>query len=246
MIGLSLTWLDAIDIIIVTFLIYYVVLFVKGTRAIAAINGLFVLFALYAVAQTVGLYSLVWIFENVFSSLFLVIIILFHEDIRQALSTLNFRSLFNIKQDYTDDSVEILCEACFAMAEKKVGALIVLERHVSMGDITENAVLINASISKELLLTIFYPQTPLHDGAVLIGRNGLIKAAGCILPLASGERQNFGTRHRAALGITEKTDSLAIIVSEERGEVTIAQHGDLSNPLTKERFMRVLNNVVKN
>ncbi len=240
----SFTWLDAVDILLVTFLIYYVILFVRGTRAIAALNGLFFLFALYLIAQVIGLNALVWIFENIFSSLFLVIVILFHEDIRQGLSTLNVYSLFNLKQEYTSSTIDILTDTCFSLAEKNIGALIVLEVHVPLGDITEKAVQLNSIMSQDLLETIFYPGSPLHDGAVLLSKNGRIKAAGCILPLASVQRQHFGTRHRAAIGITERSDALAIVVSEERGEVTIAQHGNLSNPLGKERFVRVLNNVI--
>ncbi len=243
---ISFTWLDAIDIFLVTFLIYYVILFVRGTRAIAALNGLFFLFGLYIIAQFVGLNALVWIFENIFSSLLLVIVILFHEDIRQGLSTLNFYSLFNMKQNYSADTTEILCDASFAMAEQSIGALIVLERHIPLGDITEKALILNADLSVDLLLTLFYPGTALHDGAVLLSKSGKIRAAGCILPLAEVHRQHFGTRHRAAIGITEKSDALAIVVSEERGEVSIAQNGSLSDPLNKESFMRVLNNVIQN
>ncbi len=245
MTNFTFTWYDAIDILLVTLLIYYVILFVRGTRAVAAINGLFFLLVLYVIAQIFDLHAVVFIFENVFSSIFLVIVILFHEDIRQALSNLNFRSIFGSKQKYQDDAIAILSNSCFSMSEKGVGALIILESQMPLGDVANQGVDIDAQLSSDLLETIFFPKTPLHDGAVIIDKRGRVKAGGCILPLAGGERQHFGTRHRAALGITEVSDALAIVVSEERGEVTIAQNGNLSNPLTKQRFERMLRNATQ-
>ncbi len=238
------TLFDAIDIAIVTLLVYYVILFVRGTRAVAALNGIFVLFIIYIIAQAMGLYTLVWIFENIFSSLFLVIVVLFHEDIRQALSTLSIRSFFKPKQIYNKSVAEVLASSCFSLAQKNIGALIILEQKISLGDFAEKAVNIDANLSEDLLGTIFYPQTPLHDGAVIIDTQGRIKAAGCILPLASVERQHFGTRHRAALGLSEVSDALAIVVSEERGEVTIAIKGTLSEPLSQAQFIRTIKNVI--
>lgn len=247
MTSISFSWLDAVDILLVTVLIYCVILYVRGTRAVAALNGLFVLLAVYIAAQAIGLYTLVWIFENLFSSLFLVLVILFSEDIRQGLSTLSIQSMFTfLKKDTTTSNlVSTLTETCFILSKKYIGAIIVLEMKMPLGDITEKGVEIDARLSQDLLATLFFPKTPLHDGAVIIDKKERIKAAGCILPLASIDRQHFGTRHRAALGITDVSDALAIVVSEERGEVTIAQKGQLSAPLTREAFERVLRNAIK-
>ncbi len=236
----SFNLLDILDILIVTGLIYYLLMFVRGTRAVAAINGLVVLFVIYVVAQFLRLDTLVWIFENLFSSLFLVIVILFHEDIRQALSSLSLSSLFSKKKSYEEEFTSILAETCFYLAEKKIGALIVLEIDMPLGDMTEQGVKLDALVSKDLLTTIFIPKTPLHDGAIIINKDTRIVAASCIMPLAESDNQAFGTRHRAALGITSVSDALAIVVSEERGEVTIARHSEISQPLNPANFERVL------
>ncbi len=240
-------WRDVADIAVVTLLFYYVIRFVSGTRAMAALNGLFVLLVLYAVAQVVGLYSLAWLLEHIFGSLFLVIVVLFHQDIRQALSSMSLSSLFRRKNSGAhDDMVHILAQTCLLLAQKRVGAIVVLEMHVPLGDMTEKGVTIDAKLSQDLLSTIFFPNTALHDGAVIVNRQGRVAAAGCVLPLAQVGRQHFGMRHRAALGISEVSDALAIVVSEERGEVTVAQEGRLSNPLNLERLERILINALDN
>ncbi len=240
--NISFGILDLIDIIIVTLLLYYVVMFVRGTRVVSAINGLFVLFIIYIFSRLIGLNTIVWIFENIFSSLLLIIVILFHEDIRKALSTLSFRSFF-LGKDIDSDTAKILSETCFAFAKRRVGALIVLEMQMPLGDIAQSGTRLDALMSQELLGSIFEPKTPLHDGAVIV-REGIIHAAACILPLAESDNQEFGTRHRAALGISQISDALVIVVSEERGFVTIAQSGNISKPLTKEEFERRLSDVI--
>ncbi len=232
--------LDILDILIVTAAIYYILMFVRGTRAAAAINGLVVLFALYVLSKMIGLNTLVWIFDNLFSSLLLVIVILFHEDIRQALSSISISSLFSKKKSYEEEFIPTLSQTCFSLAKKKIGALIVIEMQVPLGDMTEQGVQLDSLVSKDLLTTIFIPKTPLHDGAVIINKNGRLQAASCIMPLAESDNQEFGTRHRAALGITGVSDALAIVVSEERGEVTIARHSDISEPLNPQSFERML------
>ena len=241
---LTVGWRDLLDILIVAVLCYYGIRFVRGTRAMAALNGLLALLALYAGAQILGLFTLVWLLQNVFSSLFLVIVILFHEDIRQALSSVNFRLLFRRKKDDHSEAIKTLASTAIWLASRRIGAIIVIERSVELGDIIEKGVQIDATLSQDLLTTIFFPNTALHDGAVIVGRGDRVIAAGCVLPLANLARQHFGTRHRAAIGITEVSDALAIAVSEERGEVTIAQGGRLSNPLTQERLERILTNAL--
>lgn len=238
------SWRDALDIAVVTFLLYHVIRFVRGTRAGAALNGLFVLLVLYAVAQSAGLLTLAWLLENVFGSLFLVIVILFQEDIRQALSSMSLRSLFRRRTGGNEELIRTLARSCCDLASGHVGALIVIEMTVPLGDMMEKGVKIDGMVSEDLLSTIFFPKTALHDGAVIVNRSGRVVAAGCVLPLAHVARQHFGTRHRAALGITEVSDAVVLVVSEERGEVTVAQNGRLSNPLNYERLERILTNVL--
>ena len=241
---LTFGWRDLLDILIVSILCYYGIRFVRGTRAMAALNGLLFLLVLYAVAQMLGLFTLVWLLQNVFSSLFLVVVILFHPDIRQALSNMSLRMLFRRRSNPRLEIINILSKTACALAAKRIGAIIVIERNVSLGDMMEKGVKIDAVVSQDLLSTIFFPNTALHDGAVIVGRDDRIMAAGCVLPLANVARQHFGTRHRAAIGITEVSDAVSIVVSEERGEVTLAQDGHLSNPLNQERLERILTNVL--
>ena len=241
---LTFGWRDLLDILIVAILCYYGIHFVRGTRAMAALNGLLLLLILFAAAQFLGLFTLVWLLQNVFSSLFLVVVILFHQDIRQALSNMNFRHLFRRKANVRTEMISTVSRTACALAARRIGAIIVIERNVALGDMTEKGVTIDAVVSQDLLATIFFPNTALHDGAVIIGHNDRITAAGCVLPLANVARQHFGTRHRAAIGITEVSDAISIVVSEERGEVTLAQDGHLSNPLNQERLERILANVL--
>ena len=241
---LTVGWRDLLDILAVAVLCYYGIRFVRGTRAMAALNGLLLLLALYAAAQFLGLFTLTWLLQNLFSSLFLVIVILFHEDIRQALSNINFRQIFRRKTNMRGELIKTLSATACALASRRIGAIFVIERSVSLGDIREKGVHIDAVVSQDLLSTIFFPNTALHDGAVIISREDRVVAAGCVLPLANLARQHFGTRHRAAIGITEVSDAISIVVSEERGEVTIAQEGHLSNPLTQERLERILTNAL--
>lgn len=241
---LTVGWRDLLDIFMVAVLCYYGIRFVRGTRAMAALNGLLALLALYAAAQFLGLFTLVWLLQNVFSYIFLVIVILFHQDIRQALSTMNFRMLFRRKKNDRSDVIKTLSSTAFWLASRRIGAIIVIARSVELGDILEKGVKIDAVVTQDLLTTIFFPNTALHDGAVIIGDGDRVVAAGCVLPLANLARQHFGTRHRAAIGITEVSDAISIAVSEERGEVTLAQDGHLSNPLTQERLERILTNAL--
>jgi uncharacterized protein (TIGR00159 family) len=240
---LTVGWRDLLDIFLVAVLCYYGIRFVRGTRAMAALNGLLALLVLYAGAQFLGLFTLVWLLQNVFSYIFLVIVILFHQDIRQALSNMNFRMLFRRKKDDRSELIKTLSSTAFWLASRRIGAIIVIARSVELGDILEKGVKIDAAVTQDLLTTIFFPNTALHDGAVIIGGDRIV-AAGCVLPLANLARQHFGTRHRAAIGITEVSDAISIAVSEERGEVTLAQDGHLSNPLTQERLERILTNAL--
>lgn len=239
-------WRDLLDIALVTFLVYRILLLIRGTRAFSALVGLVVLVAFYALSQYLGLYTLVWLLENLFGSLFLVIVILFHDDIRQGLASMGTHYLSWRKHSKTPDTmVGDLVWVCQYFAKRRIGALIVLEGKVQLGDMMQGGVAVDARLSRELLLTIFFPNTALHDGAVII-RKGRIAAAGCILPLAHMDRQTFGTRHRAALGATEVSDATVIVVSEERGEVSVASNGHLAVMPDSEQLKETLHNVIQN
>lgn len=240
----SLHWRDVLDILLVSLLFYRIIVLVKDTRAVSAIYGLLLLIVTFFVSKEVGLYTLGWLLENFLGSLFLVIIVLFQRDIRQALTDMGARSFWR-KKTVDDDHINEVIGAALYLAQRRIGAIIVLERNVALGDMVERGVKMCAILSRELLITIFFPKTPLHDGAVIV-RGKQIAAAGCILPLATlSERQDFGTRHRAAIGITEESDAVAVVVSEERGAITVAVGGKLTTSLDATRLKRVLKNLLE-
>ncbi len=243
--GITLGWRDILDIALVTLLFYRVILMVKGTRAVSAIYGLLLVLVVYFLAEEVGLYTLHWLLGNFLGSIFLVIIVLFQRDIRRALTEMGARGFWR-KQVVEDDLLNEVVGAVLSLAQRRVGALIVLERNVPLGDTVERGVPLDAKVTKELLVTIFQTSTPLHDGAVVV-RSGRLSAAGCILPLgvAQQDRPEYGTRHRAAMGITEESDSVAIVVSEERGAVTVSIGGRLTTALDATRLKRVLRNAME-
>lgn len=233
------TWRDLLDIGLVAFIFYQLILLVRGTRAVSVILGLVLVLAVYIASEEAGLFTLHWLLANFLSSLFLVVIILFQQDIRRALSEVGAGSLWR-RRDLKAESLDQIVVAATHMARRRIGALIVLERGVPLGDLVERGVDLSARLSKDLLVTIFFPNTPLHDGAVII-KGMQIKAAGCIMPLASGLKgHEYGTRHRAAVGVTEDTDAVAVVVSEERGAVSVAIRGKLTVDLDEIRLRRVL------
>ena len=236
-------WRDLLDIGIVSFLLYQVIQLLRGSRALAVVSGLGILTFLYFLSRTLGLYTLQWLLDHIFTSLFLVIVVIFQEDIRRALGEMGTKHLFQHKA-LRASSVEDVASACEEMAKARIGALIVVERGMHLDDmLRREGVRLDARLSRQLLRNIFHPKAPLHDGAVIIS-HGRIAAAACILPLAEAKGQNFGTRHRAALGITLETDAVSIVVSEERGEISIAANGVLSRNLDAGRLRTVLNDVL--
>jgi len=242
--GFSLDWHDVVDILLVTALLYGMIARIRGTRAVAAVLGLLVLTLLYLGAGRLGLYAITWLLQSFFASLFLVVVILFQQDIRMALSVIGTRRFWGRRKVLNEALLDEIVGASMELARNKLGALIVLERLVPLRDMVERGgVRLDAHLSQELLRTIFAKNTPLHDGAVIISK-GEITAAACILPLAMVRRQSFGTRHRAALGITEESDAVAVVVSEERGEVSVAIKGKLTKNLDAVKLKRVLSYVL--
>ena len=241
--NIPIEWRDLLDIGVVSVLLYQLIQLVRGSRALAVLTGLGVLTLLFFFAKAMGLYTLNWLLQHFFSSLFILIVVIFQSDIRQALGEMGTRRLFRRKQ-LLKDGVEEVVMACVEMARLRVGALIVVERSMRLGDmIKREGVRVDAQLSRQLLMNIFYPKAPLHDGAVVIS-NGRLMAAACILPLAEAKGQSFGTRHRAALGVTLETDAVTVVVSEERGEISVAMKGDLMRALDAARLREVLNEVL--
>ena len=239
----TFTWRDVLDIAVVSILLYQLIQMLRGSRALTVLMGLGLLSLLYVFANMSGLYTLTWLLQHIFSSLFLLIVVIFQADIRQALGEMGARHIFH-KKAVKQGGLEDVVAACAEMARQRVGALIVFERSMHLGDmIKREGVRVDARLSRELLMNIFYPKAPLHDGAVVLS-GGRITAAACILPLAEAKGQNFGTRHRAALGIASESDAAVVVVSEERGEISVAFRGELIRSLDSSRLRQVLNEIL--
>ncbi|MBQ3109347.1 MAG: diadenylate cyclase CdaA [Clostridia bacterium] len=228
--------LDALDILIMTFLIYKLIMLTKETRAYQVLKGFGILFLAAALTQLFGLTSLNWLLTTIVQSGILVAVILFQPELRRAFEHIGRGKLFdhglfshlNSNETPGAQLVEELTKAIFSMARRRVGALIVIEQKVGLGDIISSGTMIEGRISGALIENIFEPNTPLHDGATII-RDGSIVAAGCFLPLSDDITlaRELGTRHRAALGISNVSDSITIVVSEETGVISIAREGKL-------------------
>lgn len=223
------TWVDWLDIAILTWLIHRALMLIRGTRAQQSLIGLLLLLVVYAVADAAGLSTLRWVFDNLLVYFVLALLILFQDDIRNALATAG-GSLFSGSGRRADANIiEEVGKAVFHLSQRKVGAIVVLERLASLDPYIEGAHQIDARISTELIQSLFHHSSPLHDGAVVVRGERLV-AAGVFLPLTLSKdiSRAYGTRHRAAIGLTESTDALCLVVSEERGTVSLVQNGVIS------------------
>ncbi|MSS69942.1 MAG: adenylate cyclase [Candidatus Latescibacteria bacterium] len=224
---LKFRWQDAIDILIVSYLTYRLYLWLRYTKAFQALLGLAFLAVLYLVSRRIDLVATTWLFEELWAVLIILLIILFQSDIHQALSRANpIQILLGAPPAPGAAELAAVARAIFDLAGRRIGALIVFERQNALEGHVLEGTPVEGRLTPELLGTIFYPNSPLHDGAVIV-RGGRIRRAGCYLPLAPDADlpMNYGTRHRAALGIAKETDALAVVVSEERGTVALAYDG---------------------
>lgn len=222
------TWVDWVDIAILAWLIYRGLLFLRGTRAMQSLLGLAALGLMFLASERLGLSTLHWVLENVFVWIVLGVVILFQDDIRRALARAG-GTLFGRAGTTTDAQVlEEVVRACFALAKRKVGALIALERTGSLQPYVEGAHRLDAQVTTEVLQSVFHPSSPLHDGAVVLSGSRL-HSAGVFLPISLSKEVSraYGTRHRAAIGLTEETDAICLVVSEERGTVSLVARGEV-------------------
>lgn len=241
---------DVIEIIIITFMIYNVILFIKNTRAWTLFKGIVILLVFTLVAYICQLNTLYWIAKNTIGLGFTAIVIVFQPELRKALEQLgrkNIISIFNIDESrghsdkMSDRTVNEIAKAAFEMGKVKTGALIVVERDILLTEYERTGIEVDAVVSSQLLINIFEHNTPLHDGAVII-RNNRVVAATCYLPLSDNMMlsKDLGTRHRAGVGVSEVTDSLTIICSEETGSVSVAAGGELERNVTIEQLKQRL------
>lgn len=220
------TWVDWLDIGILAVGIYLLLTWIRGTRAFQSLIGMALLVLLYAAANTLGMTTLRWLLDNLFVYAVISLIILFQDDIRRALARAGGTVYSRSKRQSDINMMEEIIGAVFSLAGRRIGALIAIERSASLIPYTEGAHVLDANVSTELLMSLFHPSSPVHDGAVLVcGRR--IFAAGVFLPLSHSKQlpKSYGTRHRAAIGFTEETDAVTLLVSEERGTVAVVQGG---------------------
>ncbi|MCK5011217.1 MAG: diadenylate cyclase CdaA [Deltaproteobacteria bacterium] len=228
---------DAIDILIVAFIIYRIILLIKGTRAVQMLIGIVVVLGLYIISLRVGFFTLHWILNNFIASMVLVIIVIFQDDIRRALTRVGRNPFISSSSDKLEkvEITEEVVRACMALAEKGTGALIVFERKTGLNNYIEKGILIDGCIQTETIVSVFQPTSPLHDGAIII-QEGRIAAAGCLLPLDTNIEisSTFGTRHRCALSLSKEADAVIVIVSEERGTISLAFEGTMRLNLSEQ------------
>ena len=248
----DLKWTDILDILIITYIVYNILLWIKTSRAWTLLKGILVVAFFLILAALVKLNTILWIAKNLINVFLLAIIILFQPELRRALDELgrkNYLSRFfnpegskNLeKNSLNDRSIYELVKTCTQLSKTKTGALIVIEHDTPLGEYINTGISIDAVISQQLLINIFEKNTPLHDGAVIIQKNRVV-AATCYLPLTESKdiAKTLGTRHRASLGISEVTDSMTVIVSEETGGVSVAYKGKLYQDLDETGLRKQL------
>ncbi|MCI1593538.1 diadenylate cyclase CdaA [Heyndrickxia oleronia] len=236
---------NIVDILLVWYVIYKLLMVIRGTKAVQVLKGIIVILIVRNLSNFFGLTTLDWIMAQTLDWGFLALIIIFQPEIRRALEQLGRGKLFSrgTMQEEEEQSriIDAIVTATSYMAKRRIGALISIERETGLGDYIETGIPLNSAISSELLINIFIPNTPLHDGAVILQKNQ-VAAAACYLPLSESPfiSKELGTRHRAAIGISEVTDSLTIVVSEETGAISLTKNSELHRDLKIEQFKELL------
>lgn len=232
----TVTLLDIVDIVIVAFVLYKLYFMIKDTRAVALLKGLVVLLFATLVSKWLGLNVINWILNKTMTVVLVALPVVFQPELRRALEQLGrgnfFRKGGSLDAEETERLLNEVAKAVTVLAKNKIGALIVFEREIGLNDYIETGLKVDGLVSSEFLTNVFIPNTPMHDGAVIV-RGNRVMAAGCLLPLTEDRTlsKELGTRHRAAIGITEQTDSVVVVVSEETGTVSYAEGGHLSRYL---------------
>jgi diadenylate cyclase len=243
---ITISLVDIIEILIISFLFYHILLWIKSTRAWNLFKGIIVILLFVLIAVIFQMNTIVWLAENTLNVGLIALVIIFQPELRNALENLGgknvFGGLFSINREeenkYSDRTIEELIKASYAMGKVKTGALIVIEDAISLNEYVRTGIDVDALVSSQLLINIFEKNTPLHDGAVIVRGNRVVSAT-CYLPLSDSLTlsKDLGTRHRAAVGISEVSDSLTIVVSEETGKVSLAMHGQIYHAVDSV-FMR--------
>ncbi|GIP19168.1 membrane protein [Paenibacillus montaniterrae] len=236
---------DIIDVGIVAFIIYKMMELVRGTRAVQLLKGILVLVATWAISTWFDLYTLKWLMNQMFTFGIVTVLIIFQPELRRVLEQLGRGKLFSRSSSFEgtglSEQIDEIIRAVRFMSKRKVGALIVFERKTGVTEMIESGIALESKISSELLINIFTPNSPLHDGAVIIRGNQLM-AAGCYLPLSENPfiSKELGTRHRAAIGVSEVSDAISLIVSEETGQISLSMNGLIVRDINEESLISKL------
>ncbi len=244
---------DLLDIILVAFVIYSAIKLIRDTRAIQLAKGVFLLFVAYFFVSLFNMETSKYILSLLFGNLLIILVIIFSPEIRHALESVGRSSVSNInllnfknrdeteEQEMVQKSINAVCKACGEMSDKKIGSLIVFEKETKLGEISKTGTIIDAIVTQEMISNIFFPKAPMHDGAVII-KDGRVVSAGCILPLTSnhGISSDLGTRHRAAIGMSESSDAVVVVVSEETGAISVAKRGKLNRGISGGDLREIL------
>ncbi|MCR5107021.1 MAG: diadenylate cyclase CdaA [Lachnospiraceae bacterium] len=247
----NIMWTDIVEIIIIAFLLYRVLAWVKDTKAWSLMKGMLLILVFVIIAALFNMSTILWVAKNLFSVAVTAVVVVFQPELRKALEQLGrknmFSSLFQLDANrvtgelFSDRTISEIVRASYAMGKERTGALIVIENNDSLGEYEKTGIVLDSEVSSQLLINIFEHNTPLHDGAVII-RGNRITTATCYLPLSDNRElsKELGTRHRAGIGISEATDSLTIIVSEETGRVSVAEGGELTRNIEADELTRRL------
>lgn len=255
---LPITFYDVLDIIVLSYLLYKAITFMKETRAGGLIKGVIVIAVIYLLAVALQMKAMSFLLKTVMEVGLFAIIVLFQPELRRTLEKLGHTNMSKIagfgaepaNEAVTkwNTAIDAICEACDDLSATTTGALIVIEMETKLGEQIDNGTIIDAVPSKELFGTIFFPKTPLHDGAAII-RNGIVIAAGCFLPKPQNEERidkKFGSRHRAAIGMSENSDAVIVVVSEETGTISVAENGEISRGYDRDGLKKYLRDRILN
>ena len=244
---------DIFDVLLVAFVIYSAIKLIKDTRAFQLVKGVILLAAVYFVVSLLDMEASKYLLSLLFGNLLIILVIIFSPEIRHALESVGRSSvsninIFNLKnrdesviQESVKESINSVCKACGDLSDKQTGALIVFEKETMLGEIAKTVTSLDATVTSELICNIFFPKAPMHDGAVII-KEGRVVSAGCILPLTvkNDVSSELGTRHRAAIGMSESSDALVVVVSEETGQISVAERGILKRNISDGDLREIL------
>mgnify|MGYP001076941243 FL=1 len=242
----NIRWVDIVEILIISFLVYHILAWIKNTRAWSLLKGIIVIAAFILIAAFFEMKTILWIVENAFSVAIMAVVVILQPELRKALEDLGRKNLISslipfdtskvsVAGRFSDKTINEIAKACVEMGKVKTGALIVVEQNQSLAEYERTGIDVDGIVTSQLLINIFEHNTPLHDGAVIVRGNRVVSAT-CYLPLSDNMAlsKDLGTRHRAGVGISEVTDSMTIIVSEETGKISVAYEGNLTRSLDGE------------